>query len=350
MARITRAIAGILAVFAGTASTSGAADPEIMSVVKIWDQGAHNAFTDLIRWRGKWFCTFREAEDHVGGDGQIRVLESSDGDKWASVSLISEQGIDLRDPKLSVTPDDRLMIVAGGSVYGGTRTLKGRRPRVVFSNNGREWTVPQPVLTEGEWLWRVTWHDGKAYGTSYNAFARQTQQAKDAAKTSEPASNEPADWKLKLVVSQDGVHYDTITHLGVPGHPNETTLRFLPDGEMVALVRREGGNTFGWIGSSRAPYREWNWHETKHRLGGPNFLLLPNGKLWAAGRSYPGGAKTVLARMARDSYDPVLTFPSRGDNSYPGLVWHEGLLWMSYYSSHDGKTSIYLAKVRMPQE
>jgi len=29
-------------------------------------------------------------------------------------------------------------------------------------------------------------------------------------------------------------------------------------------------------------------------------------------------------------------------------VWHDGLLWTSYYSSHEGQTSIYLAKVRLP--
>ena len=34
-----------------------------------------------------------------------------------------------------------------------------------------------------------------------------------------------------------------------------------------------------------------------------------------------------------------------GDTSYAGLVWREDLLWISYYSSHEGKTSIYLAKV-----
>ena len=37
-----------------------------------------------------------------------------------------------------------------------------------------------------------------------------------------------------------------------------------------------------------------------------------------------------------------------GDCSYPGLVFHEGLLYMSYYSSHEGKTSIYLAKIKLP--
>jgi hypothetical protein len=152
-----------------------------------------------------------------------------------------------------------------------------------------------------------------------------------------------------LVASSDGVTYDPVTHLDVPGHPNETTLRFMPDGEMVALVRREGGNTFGWIGRSLAPYKEWTWKETKHRLGGPNFIRLPDGKLWAAGREYPGGAKTVVAKMtAAGDYEPVLTLKSSGDNSYPGLVWHDGLLWMSFYSSHEGKTSIYLAKIKLP--
>jgi len=173
-----------------------AAEPQIVSVTKIWDQGKHNAFTDLIRWHDKFYCTFREADAHVGGDGQLRVLESADGDKWQSAALIGETGIDLRDPKLSITPDDRLMIVAGGSVYEG-KTLKGRQPRVTFSKNGRDWTPPQRVLEEGDWLWRVTWHGGKAYGISYNAEERTSPAAQEAAKTGK-VQNGPAEWKLKL--------------------------------------------------------------------------------------------------------------------------------------------------------
>lgn len=330
-----------------TLRSAPAAEPEVVSVVKIWDAGKHNAFTDLIHWHDQWYCTFREADAHVGGDGQLRVLVSDDGQKWTSAALLSEKGIDLRDPKLSITPDDRLMMTAGGSVYEG-KTLKGRQPRVAFSKDGTTWTPTQRVLEEGEWLWRVTWHGGKAYGTSYNSSSRGSAEAKEAAKTGKAAPG-PADWKLKLVVSSDGVKYDLITHLDVPGHPNETTLRFLPDGEMVALVRREGGNTLAWIGRSQPPYREWTWKETKHRVGGPNFIRLPDGALWAAGRSYPGGARTVVARMTADGgYEPALTLPSGGDTSYAGLVWHDGLLWMSYYSSHEGKSAIYLAKIKLP--
>src|SRR4051812_21563475 len=79
---------------------------ELVSVRKIWDAGAHNAFTDLIRFNGKWFCTFRESEAHVGGDGNIRVITSTNGEQWESAALLSEAGVDLRDPKLSITPDN----------------------------------------------------------------------------------------------------------------------------------------------------------------------------------------------------------------------------------------------------
>jgi hypothetical protein len=322
--------------------------PKIVEVAKIWDKAKHNAFTDLIRWRGKWYCVFREADGHVGGDGQIRVLESGDGKKWEAVGLVTEEGIDLRDPHLSITPDDRVMIVAGGSVYKGTKTIMGRQPRVSFSRDGRKWTAPERVLSHEDWLWRVTWQEGKAYGVSYNAAARQTKEAKEAADSKAPVSTEPADWKLKLVVSTDGVKYDLITHLGVPGFPSETTLRFLPGGDMMVMVRREGGSKMGWIGTSRAPYKDWKWQETKHRFGGPNFIRLPDGRLIGSSRRYAEAPKTVLARMAADVYEPILELPSGGDTSYAGLVWHEGMLWVSYYSSHEGKSSIYLAKVQLP--
>jgi hypothetical protein len=60
------------------------------------------------------------------------------------------------------------------------------------------------------------------------------------------------------------------------------------------------------------------------------------------------GATTMLAELGSDGrLSPLVTFPSGGDTSYPGLVWHEGVLWFSYYSSHEGKTAIYLAKVKL---
>lgn len=316
-------------------------------VKKIWDAGKHNAFTDLIRFRDRWYCTFREGDAHVGGDGKLRVLSSPDGEKWESAALLAETGIDLRDPKLSVTADGRLMIVGGGSVYEGKQLL-GRQPRVAFSKDGKEWTPTKRVLAEGEWLWRVTWHDGKCYGVSYDASRRDTKEAKDAAKTGKVEPG-PADWKLKLWVSTDGEKYDLVTHLDVPGNPNETTVRFLPGGEMVALVRRESGNTKGWVGTAKAPYKEWAWKELPARVGGPNFVFHADGPTVAAVRLYDAKVRTSLCLLDAKAgkLDEVLKLPSGGDTSYAGLVWHDGLLWVSYYSSHEGKSAIYLAKVKV---
>jgi hypothetical protein len=304
--------------------------PELVSVQKIWDAAPHNAFTDLIRFHDKWFCTFRESQAHVGGNGKIRLITSDDGDRWTSAALLAEDGVDLRDPKLSVTPDGRLMLVMGGSYYQGKKLLN-RRPRVSFSPDGSTWTAPQPVLADGDWLWRVTWDDaGHAYGTSYR-------------------NNHGADWALTLYRTTDGLHYDKVTDLTVPDQPNETTLRVLADGSMMALVRREAGDQHGWVGTSpKPPYTEWSWHEIPSRLGGPNFLQAPDGSLWAAGRQYDKHPKMHLARLTPTTYDPLLLFPSGGDCSYPGMALHDDLLWISYYSSHEGKTSIYLAKVKLP--
>src|SRR2546423_13426796 len=94
------------------AGEARAADkPEIISVKKIWHSGQHNAFTDLMRFDGNWFCTFRESQAHVGGNGKIRLLTSTNGESWEPIALLSEEGVDLRDPKLSITPDKRLMLV-----------------------------------------------------------------------------------------------------------------------------------------------------------------------------------------------------------------------------------------------
>ncbi len=333
--RLAFATCGIVLCFAATAFAQ--TKPELVSVKKIWDGGKHNAFTDLARWHDKFWVTFREGDGHVGCDGKIRVLVSEDGDKWESAGLLSEESIDLRDPKLSVTPDDRLMVVMGGSDFEGSK-LVGRFPRVAFSKDGREWTAPQKMqsksgLGEGHWLWRVVWHEGVGYGVSYS----------DAPKKEKETSDENV---LELYQTKDGLNYDLVAKLDVTGQPNEVTPRFLKDGRLMLLVRREAGSHFGWIGTSSPPYREWKWNETKLRIGGPNFIELPSGELWGVVRTYSPQVRTQLVQMTEKSLAPVVEFPSGGDTSYAGLVWHDDLLWVSYYSSHEGKTSIYLAKVK----
>jgi hypothetical protein len=269
-----------------------------------------------------------------GRDGKIRVIVSDDGKTWQSAALLADDGIDLRDPKFSITPDGRLMLLCGGSMYEG-RNFRGRRPRVAFSRDGATWSKLAPILDDGDWLWRATWHDGHAYGVSYKLT---------------PRSDDGDENEVSLYRSEDGLQWDRVVRFDIAGRPNETTLRVLPDGEMLAWVRRESADQGGWIGTSRPPYEKWKWSPTKYRLGGPNFVRLPHGQLIAATRSYAGGPQTVLGLLTPVEFTPQLTLPSGGDTSYAGLLWHDGLLWVSYYASHEGKTSIYLAQVRVGNE
>ncbi len=332
-----------LAAWCPAAEPTGAG-VEVQEVRKIWDRGEHNAFTDLIHWRGRWWCTFREAEAHVGGDGAIRVLESADGRAWTSAAFVTEKDIDLRDPKFSVTPQGRLMINCGGSVYLGTKVIKGRQSRVLFSDDGRTWTPPRRVLAEGEWLWRVTWRDGVAYGAAYDNMPKTH------------GGPRPDEWPLALYSSRDGVAWERIAPLAVTGQPNEATLRFLANGDLVAMVRREGGDRMGTFGFASPPYRAWTWQPSNYRFGGPNFIAAPGGGWIVSTRDLTGvpagstkGARTIVARLEPGgALKALATLPSDGDCSYAGMVWHEGRLWLSYYSSHEGKSAIYVAQVKWP--
>ncbi len=310
---------------------------ELIEQRKIWDGAPHNAFTDLRRFHNGWLCVFREGSAHEpGSNGVIRVLQSADGVRWESAARIDERGIDLRDPKLSEMPDGRLMLLMGGSTYSGEEGPQHRRfvtarTRASFSADGRQWSAPAPVSVEGEWLWRVTWHKGIGYGMGYTFLVPAAQVG------------------LTLWRTTNGLDY---TRIGkpvppAPCWPDETTLRFQSDDTLVALVRNEKAPRHAYIGISRPPYQDWSWADGGHAAQGPNFLVLPDGRMIYGGRDFQPDARTVVGLLTATNATPLLTLPSGGDTSYPGLAWDEGRLWVSYYASHEGKTAIYLAKARL---
>lgn len=315
-------------------------DLEVVSHQLVWNQAPHSAFGDIIRFQNRWYAVFREGKGHAPrkgqpDDGVLRVITSKEGTQWQSAALITEEGTDLRDPHLSITAKGELMIVSGGSKYPDG-VYQTRRPRVMFSTDGATWTKPHPILEDGHWLWRVTWHNGRAYGVS---------------KFGSPSAERPEDPRRQIFVSsKDGRTWETVQELKVPAG-DETTVRFTSKGEAIALMRRSAGDNIATIGHSKPPYKEWTWSPSGHFIGGPNFIILPSGRMIAGGRRFPEtygkNPVTMLGELTTTAYTPQIMLTSGGDSSYPGFVWHEGLLWTLYYSSHEGKTAIYLAKIRV---
>jgi hypothetical protein len=309
-----------------------------IDVSKIWDKAPHNAFTDIIRYKSFFYCAFREGINHVHrdttGNGKVRILRSKNGEIWESAALLADQKYDLRDPKLSVTPDNRLMVLMGGSYYV-SGNLTDMISHVSFSEDGRHFTQPVRVsLGSGirsrfDWIWRITWGNGTGYGVDYQPNQPDNKN------------------RIKLLSTKDGTSYEQVCELDLDSLPGEATIRFDKEDRMMILVRRETGAK-GMLGISAPPYKEWNWTRLQYRLGGPDFLVLKSNKLCIGTRLYePGGNKTIL--YITDNKGKIirkLFLPSGGDTSYPGLLIFKRNLWISYYSSHEGKASIYLGKIK----
>ena len=152
-----------LAALASTTATAGEA--KLIDVQKIWDKAPHNAFTDLVRYKDRWFCVFREGQDHVSPDGALRVLSSSDGEKWESAALITSSDSDLRDAKITVTPQGRLMLSGAEALHD--KSFHTHQSLSWFSDNGRDWSAAHEIGDPDFWLWRTTWHKGTAYSIGY---------------------------------------------------------------------------------------------------------------------------------------------------------------------------------------
>jgi hypothetical protein len=296
-------------------------DATLLSTTKIWDQAPYNSFTDLEFFKGQYYCTFREATQHgvppAGTQGgEIRVLRSSDLSTWSSVALMNF-GInnDLRDPKLSVTPDNRLLLIAGDS----PQSTGTRQSYSWSSTNGTTWSSPTATVAAGQWLWRVEWNGATGYGISY-------------------ASN-----STRLYKSTNGATFSTVVSTLTSG--NEAALLFRHDGSFLSLVRRDPGNAV--LGTSTGNYTAWSFTETNRFVGGPNMIELPDGRIVVGGRLTDGTSRTSLMFLnpTTAALSEFMTLPSGGDSSYPGFVWNNDRLYVSYYSSHEGKASVYLSQV-----
>ncbi len=306
---------------------------ELVESRRIWDQAPHNAFTDLLRFKNRWYCVFREGTAHVSPDGALRVITSTDGRDWESIALVTSETYDLRDAKLTVTPDGRLMLNGAGMIADAD--VRYQSMCWFSSDAGHTWDDGRKIGDPGFWLWRTQWHEGAAYTMGYNTQRDRTQRT------------------LRLYTSRDGASFTTLVpRVPAPNGCGEDKILFLADTSALCLLRHETGDRMAQLGTAPPPYTDWTWRDLNLRIGGPNMIQLPDGRILAATRLYRGGARTSLSWL--DPHQATLTealkLPSGGDTSYAGLVWHDGLLWISYYSSHEGKTSIYLAKVKVPMQ
>ncbi|MBL4885007.1 MAG: exo-alpha-sialidase [Planctomycetaceae bacterium] len=303
---------------------------KIIEVKKIWDKAPHNAFTDLIRFKDQWYCVFREGKGHVSPDGALRVLRSSDGKQWTAASLVTSKTADLRDAKIAISPQGQLVLAGAGALHQPAAAK--HQSFIWYSDDGNQWSEAIPIGDPNYWIWRVVWNKKTAYGIGY--------------KTVSPRGT-------RLYKSEDGKKFETVVPaFDISGYANETAIHFESDGSALCVIRRDGKPNDALLGTSSKPYTQWSWKSLGMYVGGPQMIKLPDGRFVVAGRDLRGGAKTKLWWLDPNKAElkEIIALPSGGDTSYPGMVYHNNELWVSYYSSHEGKTSIYMARVKLPSK
>lgn len=337
-------LAGCLSVLTGfhCADVTGAEPVRIVRVEKIWDAAPHNAFTDLERFQDQWICAFREANGHVGPEdfGKLRVIGSEDGKEWKSLALLESPEVDLRDAKLSITPSGKLLLNSCEYIKAKDTAEKRHNHSVTFlSKDGTTWEGPHHIADKGYWLWQTTWKGDAGYSLGYQW------------------GDEDA---TRFYKTKDGKTYEKyVDHLRPPGdRSNEHSIVFDQQDRALMLLRRDNTSSISaglaMLGMSEAPYRDWEWRRLPISIGGPSMLQIPDGRFVTCVRRYEnedhanwGSQWTEVGFIdpKTGAYTAGVQLPSGGDSSYAGMIWREDRLWLSYYSSHEGKTAIYFAEL-----
>lgn len=320
----------------------------VRNVRRAFHNGEHNAFTDLVWFRGKIYLTFRSCPDGhmIFPTSTIRVLASDDlGATWREAHRFSVQKRDVRDPHFLVFNEK--LFVYSGTWYCGDGPPEEREANTMLghaavTSDGENWTGPHTLEgTYGHYIWRAAAYGGRAYlcGRRKRDFVETQVTSEEGRRLTQSA----------MLESEDGLVFRTRGFFQEEWG-NETAFQFASDGSVVAVARTVGN---AQLCRSRPPYREWTRKDLGRYVGGP-LLASWRGEWLVGGRhmteSQP--AVTALYRLADDRLEEVVRLPSGGDNSYPGFVElpsGDGLI--SWYSSHEkdaaGKafTAVYLAEI-----
>ncbi|MCY3762183.1 MAG: hypothetical protein OXH50_13110 [Gemmatimonadetes bacterium] len=317
---------------------------QVESITTVRKDANHNAFTDLCVYSGRFYLTFRSSPDghRVSSCARVVVLESDDALTWSEAFTFSVPGRDTRDPHF---------LVFRGSlfVYTGTWLLHGEGVPLnlnehlgyaAWTDDGSGWNGPaQMEGTYGHYIWRAASHGDRAYlcgrrRRGYGSGIEDEQQ---------PGSIESA-----MLTSADGLVW-YFHSLFAGDYGDETAFLFEEDGSALALVR-DGAGKRARICRSAPPWKAWTSACLERNVGGP-LIVRWGGRYLVGGRKSMGDtAATSLWWLHGDALHEAVELPSGGDSSYPGFVAlseERGLL--SYYSSHEGGTAVYLAELALGQ-
>ncbi len=293
-------------------------------VRKIHADGKHNAFTALIRYREQLWLAFRSGKDHNSSDGDLVVLRSPDGRVWKEAF------------RLDAAPDDRdpQFLIVGSKLFLYDPAIRGGALATfaVFTEDGQSWSKPQPVYEPLYILWKPVAFQGKFYAAAHKRDNTSVGKKRD----------------VHLIVSENGLGWKKISTIRAGNWESETTLHFAPNGHLTAFLRQKYGSPQAQVLEADPPYTEWRARPADVGHFSCHCVHTFRGVTYLISRTIDPKTRktgTMIYTFADGKLRPYCELPAGGDCSYAEAVEVGNDMLVSYYSSHEGTTNIYLAVV-----
>lgn len=311
----------MLALWTGSVSAGELVRP--LEVRKVFSNGKHNAFTAMRRFKGNLYLAFRSGDSHNSATADVLVLRSPDGKAWEQVWKV-DAAKDDRDPQMLAT-DDRLLLYC--PAMNGTALDTW----LTETTDGTAWSPPVKVHEPQFILWKPCPHDGAFYATAHKKDETSGGKGRE----------------VHLIRSGDGVRWEKVSLIRAGNWESETTLHFGEEGRAIVFLRQKYGSPQAQILESAPPYTEW----TARDAGLPHFsghsVHVFDGVTYLLSRFFgPDKKAGALIYLYEDGkLTPYCHLPSGGDCAYLEAVRDGANMLVSYYSTHEGSTDIYLAEV-----
>ncbi|MDD2708747.1 MAG: hypothetical protein PHV34_12235 [Verrucomicrobiae bacterium] len=289
---------------------------KISDVKCVWNDGCHNAFTDLTEFKGNYFLSFRHATEHQpAGRGEIYVLSSPDLVNWKLAQTYQfsqeEDGRDMKFFKLS----NRLGMMYTVTSSSGPRTFNNY---VVFSDDGLTFSSPLKIENFNYYPWRNTFHDNKLYLSAYAPAKKGLSSC--------------------LFGTTDGMEFAKISEIAPnASHAGESAIIFIGK-NCYAVTRDEGRPRKNAVLSiANDPYEKWVDCPLAMPVDCAAIFQFKD-KIMLAARFWTKPNCSEMAVYSLDIPSKQLhkeaVLPSKGESGHCGVIVQGDKLYVSYYSAH----------------